>query len=162
MFESVTNIILSGSFSKAFWGGAFLTAIAWYMLKHTLCSSRDFEASKTWPSVEGKITRSKAVRYHMNGTLTTWELCYEYAVRGKPYKGGREALYTLTRDEILIYVDKYPVGSTVSVLYRPDNPSESILISGGRDTKKYGEIIGSAFAVVIGIVIMVAGYFGGL
>lgn len=86
-----------------------------------------------WPWVEGKILESsREMRTRSNaGRMRRMEyarVVYEYRVDGQVYRSSRlyfgpEVGGTLASRKAL----KYPVGETVKVYYKPENPSEAVL-----------------------------------
>jgi hypothetical protein len=92
-------------------------------------------ASKTWPSVAGKIV-SSCVTEHESGdagnSRTTYkaEVEYDFAVEGKPQRGKRVRFGGRiggSQNQALEIVRRYPVGTAVSVFYDPAKPSQCTL-----------------------------------
>lgn len=147
----------------AFWGGVFLVLLAAYLLKHAIKSFHEFEESKNWPSVTGKIVYSEVVRPSATNSRRDFLVNYDYEVDGKEYRGNRTTLYTIIDEEEAVgFQAQFKTGSSVLVYYRTEVPSESILVPGGRDEKKYGEIIMSFVVLVVGVVVSIAGFYGHL
>jgi hypothetical protein len=147
----------------AFWGGMFLVFLALYLLKHAIKSFHEFEDSKNWPFVIGQIVYSEVVRPSATNSRRDFLVNYDYQVNGKQYRGNRVTLYTIIDEaEAVGFQAKFATGSSVPVYYRTEVPSESILVTGGRGEKKYGEIIMSFLVLVVGVVVSIAGYFGHL
>lgn len=146
--------------NNAFWGGAFIACLALYFLKQAVKDLKDYDISKEWPSVEGTILKSEAVRWKVTSSHTTLFVEYKYDVDGSSYTGRRSALYTHTREEVLECVERFKVGAVVPVYYKSDAPSEALLITGGREDKRYSKIILSLFVSAVGGAVAIAGYMG--
>jgi len=110
-------------------------------------SGRDFlmgKASKDWPTVDGIVLSSSAVRRDSSGSgsgpnrtgpSTTYraEVVYQFSINGTTLTGDRFAFgYTPSEDPTVAQriVDEYPKGKNVTVYYRPDNPEECVLQPG--------------------------------
>lgn len=122
--------------------GGFITMLGWRDISRA-------KASANWPNVQGEITESKvdirimdvpSNQHHSRPNRSNESLPahfatirYEYTVDGTVFKGGRVAFgdhgssNPAHADEI---VNKYPIGKSVTVYYRPDNPQESLLEPG--------------------------------
>ena len=147
--------------NNAFWGGVIFSTLALYLLRHALRSSRLYGASKSWPSVPGKIIESEVVRYSATSGRRDFAVKYQYRVGNRHYQGNRVALYTIGHQEAAeALAMSYPVGVNVPVYYRPERPREAVLLTGGRDAKKHGEMILASIGVVVGIGIAIAGFHG--
>lgn len=109
--------------------------------------------SRSWPQVEGRITESTLWEYSersgggrsSGGSMKKFQehIVYEYEVNGKELKNDRIAfkgdqtrrggLGSQSRSLHQSIVDRYPVGKTVKVHYRSDNPVFSVLEPGRSD-----------------------------
>ena len=96
-------------------------------------------ATTQWPSVDGTVVRSTVGSPQQpsssGSTKYTADVVYEYAVDGNGLTGNRiTAADFITNDLSIIQgiLDRYPVGRTVTVHYRPDDPRESVLEPGLR------------------------------
>ena len=91
----------------------------------------------------------------MSSTRRNFLVKYEYQVSGKKFTGDRVALYTLIyEDEVDELADKFKEGGEATVFYEPNNPSESVLVTGGRSNKKNGEVIVASAALIFSIVLI--------
>jgi len=145
--------------NNAFWSGIFFIFLGLYLLKYAIKSFRQYEASKSWPTTQGQITASQVVRYQSTSSRRDFIVKYEYQVKDKQYEGYRVALYTIIhQEEADNLAKKYPANSEAIIHYEPNKPSNSILITGGREDKKYGEIILAIIAVIAGILIIISGF----
>ena len=89
-------------------------------------------ASRTWPTVPGKVERSGSVRtYGAYGTaFYRLTLAYRYEVNGQDYEGDMAQFGPprVTNQELIEgLVDKYPAGKDVTVHYDPDAPEIAVL-----------------------------------
>jgi hypothetical protein len=110
--------------------GLFLTVIIFA----ALWKWWEIRKAATWPSVAGRITRSRqCVRTttHPEGGATVREIAdieFQYEVAGALYAGDRPTLAeVLTPQEIAAMLARYPVGTTVMVHYNPADPADSVL-----------------------------------
>jgi len=145
---------------EPFIGGAFIAFLGIYFAKSSIKNFKNFELSKKWPSVTGVVTKSSVWRPKSTSAHHVWSIEYIYSVNGKDYQGTRAALYTPLYEEIINWQQDRQEGDKTDVFYNPANPAESVLVTGGRDEKKYGEIILSVAVTLFGLAIMVAGYLG--
>ena len=138
-------------------GGGFLILLGIWLLKQARQDLKDFERSKSWPSVKGTMLKSEVWRPKSTSAHRVWSVAYEYRVADKSYKGNRVALYTPLYEEIQEWQESRQIGDTVNVYYDPAKPNRSVLFRGGREQKKYGEIILCLGAIIVGIFIAIYG-----
>lgn len=106
-------------------------------------SIREADASKSWPTVPGTITKSSVgvttteTRNRNNYRRTSHsyaaEIEYEFKVEGETYRGSRIAVVSAQfGDEAFAQAtcDKYPLNKAVTVSYKPGDPSECVLEPG--------------------------------
>jgi len=95
--------------------------------------------SNSWPTVPGKVTKSKVVRKNRIGSKgqTTYQYNidfeYEYKVAGEKFKGKRLRffhVYGNARKFVDSMAEKYPVDQTVDVFYNTRNPKSSVIQPG--------------------------------
>ena len=141
-------------------GGGFIVILGMYFLINSMKNFKNFEASKSWPSCSGVVNKSEVWRPRSTSSHRVWTIEYKYKVDGTEYTGYRAALYTPLYEEIMRWQEGRQKGDTTQVFYNPAKPDEAVLITGGRDSKKFGEIILSVLAVILGFAVMVAGYLG--
>jgi hypothetical protein len=97
---------------------------------------QDRKASPQWPSVMGRVTRSKVTpQNQMDPHSREWqvEVNYTYTVNGLPFKGNRIRALLPRLDseaEALAIQQRFPEGAEVPVYYDPGKPQSSVLISG--------------------------------
>lgn len=95
------------------------------------------EASKSWPQVQGSITRSEVVssRGTDGKTMYSADVEYVFQVDGREYQSDKVEATTgvisssssSDADEI---VSRYPAGQSVAVFYDPNQPSSAVLTPG--------------------------------
>jgi hypothetical protein len=112
------------------------------------------EASKTWPSVPGKVISSEVRIEESNdreGTTTTWYnpvVTYSYSAGGRALQGSRLRFgnpRSGSRKKAEAALVPYRVGATTPVRYNPEDPAECVL-----ETTKPGPIylIMAAFGLI--------------
>lgn len=110
--------------------GAALTAWGWFNLDQG-------RASRGWPTAEATIESSQVISRRSSSTTGTRsgrrynpEIRFEFTVDGKPYTGDRVSFrddHYGKREPAAEIAARYPVGSTVTVYYPPENPAEAVL-----------------------------------
>lgn len=95
-----------------------------------------------WLSTHGKVIGAKAVSRRVRTAQTRFgaekggdeqvrnfaDIHYEYRVNGKRYTGKRVSLgEDLGDHDVAGMLDRYPLGSSVTVYYNPANPAEAVL-----------------------------------
>ena len=93
------------------------------------------QASAGWPQATGIVLRSEVVdQSDSDGNSYKPGVEYRYVVNGKEWIGKRVAFGldsgTGNRPVAARYVQRFPVGATVNVFYRPDQPGTSVLVTG--------------------------------
>lgn len=99
--------------------------------------------SKDWPTTEGTVVRSELEKLRKKGGAGSNQrknrfafkpqVHYEFEVDGQSYSGSRLTFsdYTTSNeDQMQAIIAPYPVGTTVTVYYAPDKPSECTLETG--------------------------------
>jgi Na+-transporting methylmalonyl-CoA/oxaloacetate decarboxylase gamma subunit len=127
-----------------------------------LRSYNKIKSSANWPNTQGKIEKSEvkykparwwqAVKVPVYSPQTT----YCYVVKGIEYHSDRISIVgfdTADKDRAQDTVEKYPVGSSVSVRYDPQNPGFAFLEVG---QSKSGLIL----LLLIGSVVLILGIIG--
>src|SRR5690349_1018849 len=107
------------------------TIYTFYRLFQVLQLWQKVRQSQAWPSAGGTVLKSRVSRSTIfmkgrNVTRYTPLVDYEYSVNGKQYKGkeimfGWAPAYS-SEGRALAYVDRYPVGSQVTLFYNPSKP----------------------------------------
>ena len=99
-------------------------------------ASRRIHASRSWPSITGKIFRSEIVggwESAASGNLEYMykpDIRYEYFINGQRYEGNSVRYKTVSASGESLLEDpkrQFPVGREVEVFFNPNKPSESIL-----------------------------------
>lgn len=95
--------------------------------------------SKTWPTVTGRVVRSKITEHkRMTGnhsTVTEYgvDFMYEYKVGGNLYSGKKVRFFD-TRTTSRAFAEKiistHPEGSSVAVSFNQNNPTRSVIYTG--------------------------------
>jgi hypothetical protein len=137
-------------FRKYFTGciGVFLILffVAWYIvLGFIFEEANDGRDAVNWPTTSGQVVETKVTSHTStssigSGSRTTtssstsyipWVL-YRYSVGGLELDNHKVQIMTSyeTRSEAMLVTDEYPVGSTVTVHYKPDDPDKSVLVPG--------------------------------
>jgi len=129
-------------------------------------------ASKSWPSVEGKIMRaelSEITRTEYNefgGTSSIVEkvtrytprISYQYTVNGKTYTGNQLVplgeYTTKSYSAARIKMDRYAKGKTVKVFYNPSHP-DNVALEPGITNLSFKSIGAALFIMVLGIGLIV-------
>lgn len=115
-------------------------ALFWFIFRRWRGAQKMREASLNWPSTSGVVTRAsierRTSRTGNNATSTSYHpvIVYEYEVGGQRYRCDRlnagSGLLHINRGadrDPQRVVDRYPVGSTVTVYYDPADPSNGAL-----------------------------------
>jgi hypothetical protein len=95
---------------------------------------QDARVSLSWPTVRGQVTESTVSTDNSDGFIEyRASVTYEYTVGGQQYVGSRICFL----DEIFPDPEpardraaQYPVGASVDVFYRPDDPWDAVLEPG--------------------------------
>ncbi len=92
--------------------------------------------AKAWLQVQGRITRSSlSVRRPPEGNeigtaVNVPDVAYAFSVAGQGYQGNRVSLGDISGRFAEEAVRRYPVGSTVTVHYDPNDPTDCVLERG--------------------------------
>lgn len=112
------------------------------MLTKAVRGVSEARESGSWPRIAGKIVTSEMKvdssrrRTHKKSSSSpsfTAKIEYEFEVNGTKQRGSRIAAVedmNASREHILKVLNKYPVDRTVTVSYRPDDPSVCLLEPG--------------------------------
>ena len=85
-------------------------------------------SSRRWPSVTGRITRSKVVAGRRNSA--SYDVRYEYQVYGRPYTGERVRFggaFNNNSSDARATMLTYPEGKIVTVWHHPQRPAIATL-----------------------------------
>lgn len=124
-----------GSFMMLLIGVAFLIAGSVLTFWFGLPMRRQALASVSWPTTEGRITRSQLQEtFGKGGTSRTADVEYDYALDGREFVGSRvwigDGYSSSPGTEHRAAVKRYPAGRQVQVYYDPEDPAESVLEPG--------------------------------
>ena len=141
----------TGPFRKWISGcfGVFLLLffVAWYaILGFIFEEASNGRDAVNWPTTSGQVVETKVTSHtstSSSGSSRTrssttsyrpWVL-YRYSVDGLELENHTVQTMTSydTRSEATLVTDEYPVGSTVSVYYKPTDPDTSVLVPGISD-----------------------------
>jgi hypothetical protein len=100
--------------------------------------------ARAWPTAPGKVTRSTMSestgglrsnqRDSAPGNYYEARIEYEFQVAGVTYHGNRSMAVqdmNANKSHVESVLSKYPVDQAVTVSYKPDDPSQSVLEPGG-------------------------------
>lgn len=136
----------------------FFIALGGYLLVGSFKRLKSAMASESWPSATGRLLNIRLWGKRLiDGTMQDAEklgVAYEYEIRGITYKGCDISFYTLMYPETLQYAKKFQEMENVPVYYNPENPEESVLITGPRKSKPYSDTILALIAVMLGIILL--------
>ncbi len=110
--------------------------------------------SVNWPTVQGIVTESKPLQNcgkGKNRDLFYPAIKYSYFVDGQSYDGYQIAIGPTdcgTQDTIKKIIAPYPLGKTVTIWYKPQNPQESILQAGKVTDSTWPNIYSTSLTVV--------------
>ncbi len=108
-------------------------------------------ASRQWPAVDGVIVVSDLQRSKGSdgGFMYRPEISYRYEVQGRQFISSRtqfgDRLALSWSRPAMRILQKYPVGTRVSVRYAPDDPEEAVLETGIRGILLAGIACGALF-----------------
>ena len=106
--------------------------IGWFLNKKSKEAKILRNAARNWASTTGKITKSRVEVTGGERATISPHIVFEYNVYGRDYSGsqikaGDVHWASYTSRAAYDVVDKYPVGSEVTVFYDPENPEQSAL-----------------------------------
>lgn len=108
--------------------------IGWFIYKRAQQAKEANLASQNWLMTNGKVIKSRVEVSGGDYTSVTPRVIYEYEVGGHTYRGeqiraGDKFLRIQTGGSRSAYdtVDRYTEGTSVTVFYNPQNPSEAVL-----------------------------------
>lgn len=118
------------------------------------------QASLNWTPIQAQVLSAQVRELvsHSGSDDTierrtyTPEIVYSYEVNGQPFQGKRfgfEMPASPSYNKILPIVERYPVGSVVTVYYDPAKPAQSVLNRGAANTKLY--TIVSIVVILLGV-----------
>jgi len=106
--------------------------IGWFLNKKSKEAKALREAARNWASTTGKIVTSRVEVTGGDRTTVSPHIVFKYEAYGRAYTGSQIKagdVYWASYTSRASYdtVDKYPVGSDVTVYYDPENPQQSAL-----------------------------------
>lgn len=106
--------------------------IGWFLNKKSKEAKALREAAKNWAFTTGKIVTSRVEVSGGDHTTVSPHVVFQYSVYGREYSGsqikaGDVHISSYSSRTAYDTVDKYPVGSEVTVYYDPENPEQSAL-----------------------------------
>ncbi|MEW6084662.1 MAG: DUF3592 domain-containing protein [Chloroflexota bacterium] len=116
-------------------GGLLFLSIGLLMFYHQIQALRWGRRSTRWPTTAGTIHSTSIQDFMSAGDITyRLKIGYHYTVNGVQYHSKRLE-FGIQPDfwrkaEAAQAVSKYPIGSTVTVYYDPDNPKVAVLTTG--------------------------------
>jgi len=121
-------------------------------------------ASQTWPTCTGTVTKTEIIRRSGSGgsdgnSIETFlpKITYSYTISGRQCTRNRYAFGEQSFSNCSVaqkIVDKYPVNSEVAVYYSPNRPGTSVLLPGIQPLPKYFCIFGAAFSAIPLVVLL--------
>jgi len=106
--------------------------IGWFLNKKSKEAKALRAAAGNWASTTGKVVTSRVEVSGGDHTTVSPHIVFQYNVYDKEYsnsqiKAGDIHMSTYSSRNAYDIVDKYPVGSEVTVYYDPENPEQSAL-----------------------------------
>ena len=127
-----------------FIGFITLFIIAWIGgISYFVKEANDAKDAENWPTTQGEVLETRITshtstdsssRSGSGGSNTTYKprVLYRYSVEGETLENHIVQMMTSydSRAEAQEVLDRYPIGSTVSVYYKEEEPSKSLLEPG--------------------------------
>jgi hypothetical protein len=110
-----------------------LGGLGYFLYKRNQQSMAYRQSTQTWQSTTGTVLMSSVQRKHTGRSYSHYPVVvYLYQVNGQQYqsqriKAGEQFLNVRLSGQAEATVQKYQIGSTVTVYYNPSNPAESVL-----------------------------------
>jgi hypothetical protein len=110
-----------------------LGGLGYFLYKRNQQSMAYRQSTQKWLSATGTILMSSVQSQYTGGSHSTYPVVvYTYNVDGKNYqsqriKAGEQFLNVRIAGQAQATVNRYPIGTTVTVYYDPSNPVESAL-----------------------------------
>jgi hypothetical protein len=124
--------------------GFMLFPVSAFMLARAEFHRAQAIASRDWPTVQGKVTKSEMTRrFTSHGTTWALDFACDYEVDGRAYVLDQVQFgtgRTMSRELIQGFVDKYPAGANVTVHYNPAWP-EIATIESSEEMARYSLIM---------------------
>jgi len=145
----IFGLLCMGIFILVFLGGGI------YLIYRSVKDKQKAKLSLSWPSTVGKVIESRVVESHSTSdgdTTTTYKpyVKYEYQVVGETFTSDKlsigPAVSTSNYRKSQEKVNRMPVGSTLTVFYNPDDPTDAVLEQRSNTTVML--ILGIVFTVI--------------
>lgn len=114
----------------------------------------DMQSAKNWPTVEGRIIRTRTYSCGKAAADVRPDTKYEYEVNHIKYSGDSIAfnLYgCMSNEEAGKLISEYPLGP-VRVWYKPDDPSVSVIKTGPIPSRVIYWLVGAGIAFVVFVI----------
>ena len=124
----IVTVICSVSIPVLVLGG-----LGYFLYKRNQRSMAYRQSTQTWQSITGTVLISSVQSSYSGGSHSTYPVVvYQYEVNGQRYqsqriKAGEQFLNVRVIGQAEATVNRYPIGSTVTVYYNPADPAESVL-----------------------------------
>ena len=128
----------------------------------------DILQSPNWPTTQGVVEATnidirtgqiRTVDGQPSGLYYTPEIVYRYTVAGEEYRNDTFGRYISEsydrRSDAEAYLAQFPVGATVTVFYKPSDPSVAVLEAGG-PIRWYFPLFGALGSLLLGLLCLVA------
>ncbi len=125
------------------------------LVSYLLDVAAAYSAAK-WPTAEGQVVSSRAVRGCGKGSSYYPEIIYRYAVEGMEHVGRRIAFGESgcgSESSVQLLADRFPSNSAVKVYFNPQLPSDSVLIVGAVSANTWLCIALMSFFLIWGVCI---------
>ncbi len=143
-------------------GGALIASGlgAWLLCrKKADAIESEISQAKTWPQVEGVVTRSQLINVKTTAGVYP-SVHYRFELGGTTYNSARMWFggFTGTRAEAEAFVAERPVGAKVEIYCDPNKPKSAVLVPSGdgKTWRQNGVWLGATFAL-IGLIIAATG-----
>lgn len=87
-------------------------------------------SSGHWQPIKANIVESKINRGNRGGADSPW-IEYRYVVDDQTYHSDRIDFGVWSYGDVATYIQRFPVGASVSAYYNPDDPDEAVLVKAG-------------------------------
>ena len=110
-----------------------LGGVGYYLYDRNKKSMAYRQSTQNWPNTTGTVLVSTTRSKTSGRSRTTYPVVvYQYTVDGKPFqcqtiKAGEQYLNVRLMGQVQETVNRYPIGSSVTVYYNPSNPAEAFL-----------------------------------
>ncbi|MEK6751919.1 MAG: DUF3592 domain-containing protein [Chloroflexota bacterium] len=110
-----------------------LGGLGYFLYKRNQQSMAYRQSTQKWLSTTGTVLMSSVQSHHTGRSHSIYPVVvYTYSVDGKSYqsqriKAGEQFLSVRIAGQAQATVNRYPIGTTVTVYYDPSNPVESAL-----------------------------------